>query len=211
MIAVARSWDPHSKLVFWLKILLPISAILILSTLFLASHSVRPEDAIPYADVDIRTLVREPHLTAPVFTGMTADGAALSLMASEARVGNADNLTSGQIVNLVGLLETPDGGKTNLSANLANMDQTGGEAVLTGDVVVSNSIGYQINSQSIRLALDQTSIESPGAITADGPVGKLTAGSMHLGLAGGDGSGYVLLFKGGVTLLYLPSSQGTEN
>ncbi len=210
-MARARPWDPHSKLVFWLKILLPISAIFILSTLFLASNAVRPEDAIPYADVDIQTLVQEPRLTAPVFTGMTADGAALSLMASEARVGNAGNLTSGQIIGLVGLLETPDGGKTNLTANLADMDQAGGEAVLTGDVVVSNSIGYHINSQSIRLALDQTSVESPGAITADGPVGKLTAGSMHLGLAGAAGSGYVLLFKGGVTLLYLPSSQGTGN
>lgn len=211
MTAMARAWDPHSKLVFWLKILLPISAILILSTLFLASHTVRPEDAIPYADVDVQTMVKEPHLTTPVFTGMTADGAALSLSASEARVGNADSLTSGQIINLVGLLETPDGGKTNLTANLANMDQARGEAVLTGNVVVSNSIGYRINSQSIRLALNQTSVESPGAITADGPVGKLTAGSMHLGLAGGDGSGYVLLFKGGVTLLFQPTSQGTGN
>ena len=165
-MASARQWDRHSKLVFWAKILLPLAAISILSTLFLVSNSVRPEDAIPYADVDIATLVKEPRLTAPVFAGMTADGAALSLKASEARVGGG--LNSGQIKDLVGLLETPDGGKTNLTAREADLDQTAGEAVLTGGVVVSNSTGYHINSQSIRVALDQTSVDSPGAITADG-------------------------------------------
>ena len=134
---------------------------------------------------------------------------ALSLKASEARVGGG--LNSGQIKDLVGLLVTPDGGKTNLTAREADMDQAAGEAVLTGGVIITNSTGYHINSQTIRVALDQTSVDSPGAITADGPVGTITAGSMHLGLAGDAGSGYVLLFKGGVTLLYLPSRKGTGN
>ncbi len=208
MIAVARQWDRHSKLVFWAKVLLPVAAISILSTLFLVSHSVRPEDAIPYANVDIATLIKEPRLTAPVFASMTADGAALSLKASEATVGTA---ASSQISNLVGLLETPDGAKTHLTAKEADLDQGGQQALLSGDVVVSNSIGYHIKSQSITVALDQTSVDSPGAITADGPVGTITAGSMHLGLAGSAGSGYVLLFKGGVTLLYLPTKQGAKN
>ena len=209
-MAVARHWDRHSRLVFWAKLLLPLAAISILSTLFLVSRSVRPEDAIPYADVDIATLVNEPRLTAPVFAAMTADGAALTLKASEARVGGA-GVTGGQISNLIGLLQTPDGGQTHLTATSANMDQIAQQAVLSGDVVISNSTGYLIHSQTIRVALDQTSVDSPGAITADGPAGKITAGSMHLGLAGAAGSGYVLLFKGGVTLLYLPSRTGSGN
>ena len=65
-MAMGRQWDRHSKLVFWAKILLPMAAITMLSTLFLVSHAIRPEDASPYADVDIETLVKEPRLTAPV-------------------------------------------------------------------------------------------------------------------------------------------------
>jgi len=207
---MARQRDRHSKLVFWAKVLLPIAAIWILSTLFLVSHTVRPEDAIPYADVDIATLVKEPRLTAPVFASMTADGAALSLKASEAKVGSAGTNASSQITNLVGLLETPDGAQTHLTANEADLDQGGQQALLSGGVIISNSTGYRINSQAIRVALDKTSVDSPGAVVAEGPVGTITAGSMHLGLAGSPGSGYVLLFKGGVTLIYLPTKQGAE-
>ena len=207
-MAKARQWDRHSRLVYWLKILLPLAAIVILSTLFLISHTIRPEDAIPYAEVDIATLIAEPRLTAPVFAGMTADGAALSLKASEARVGSTDGAMAGLILNLTGLLETPDGAKTTLTAQQADLDQTARIAVLSGGVRVTNSTGYQIDSQMVRVALDQTGVDSPGTITAAGPVGTITAGSMHLGLAGSD---YVLLFKGGVTLVYLPVTKGAEN
>lgn len=206
MMTIQRQWDRHSRLVYWLKILLPLTAISILSTLFLVSHNIRPEDAIPYADVDIETLVKEPRLTAPDFAGVTDDGASLSLRATSARVGSADGLTAAQISNLVGLLETPDGGKTNLTAKAAELDQVQQVAILSGGVKVRNSTGYVIDSQLIRVALNQTSVYSPGAITADGPVGKLTAGSMQFGLSGGTGPGYVLLFKDGVRLIYLPTA-----
>lgn len=215
-MAVVRQWDIHSRLVFWMKILLPIAAILILSTLFMVSHPVRPEDAIPYADVDIATLIKEPRLTDPVFAGMTADGAALTLKASAAKLDSAGGTDASQITNLAGLLETPDGAKTHLTAQQANLDQTTRVAALTGKVQVSNSAGYQIDSQLIHVALDQTSVDSPGTVIVLGPVGKITAGSMHIGLAngrlpGGAASEYVLLFKGGVTLIYLPSKQAAGN
>ena len=210
-MATQRQWDTHSRLVFWLKILLPITAIFVLSTLFLVSHVIRPEDAVPYANVDVATLVREPRLTAPVFAGMTADGAALSLKASSARIGSTDGATTARISDLVGLLETPDGAKTTLAAGQAALDPSGKIALLTGAVQVSNSTGYVIDSQGVSVALDQTRVDSPGPITAMGPVGKLTAGAMHLGLASAGSASYVLLFTGGVTLIYLPSKQPTGN
>jgi lipopolysaccharide export system protein LptC len=210
-MATAQQRDRHSRLVLRLKILLPITAIGILSTLFLMSNSVRPEDAIPYANVDVATLIREPRLTAPVFAGMTSDGAALSLKASAARVGTADGATSSRISDLTGLLETPDGATTNLTALQAVLDDTAKMAILTGDVQVSNSAGYVVDSQLLRVALDKTSLDSPGFVTAAGPVGTITAGSMHLGLIPDTGSDYVLLFKDDVTLIYLPSKQATGN
>ncbi len=65
-----------------------------------------------------------------------------------------------------------------------------------------------IDSEAITVALDQTSLDSPGPITAIGPVGHDHAGSMHLGLADRS-SDYVLVFKDGVRLIYQPPKQET--
>ena len=210
-MAWARPDNLHSRLVFWLKILLPLCALAILSTLFLVSRAIRPEDAIPYAEVNVADLLKEPRLSAPDFAGMTSDGAALSLTATEAQLGQSGTASSGLITGLVGLLETPDGAHTDLAAAAARLDAVGRRMVLSGGVTISNSAGYHIETQSISVALDKTSLDSEGPITASGPVGSITAGALHLGLDGLGPDSYVLVFKNGVQMIYLPTKQGTKN
>lgn len=210
-MAWTRADNLHSRLVFWLKILLPLSALTILSTLFLLSRNIRPEDAIPYAEVDIADRVRAPRLTAPDFAGMTADGAALSLKAAEARLATDGTTNPGVISELVGLLETPDGARTDIVASEARLDQDAKRMILGGGVVISNSTGYRIETAGISVALDRTSLDSLGKISATGPVGSFQAGSLHLGLATADPPNYVLVFKDGVRMIYLPSKQETGN
>ena len=128
----ARPDNLHSRLVFWFKIILPLCALILLSTLFMVSRSVRPEDAVPYADVDVADLLRQPRLSAPDYAGVTSDGAALSLTAETALLGQPDEPDSGLISGLVGLLETPDGARTNFAAAQAHLDQSGGHVMLDG-------------------------------------------------------------------------------
>jgi lipopolysaccharide export system protein LptC len=206
-MAWARPDNRHSRVVFWLKILLPLGALAILSTLFTVSHNIRPEDAIPYAEVNIADLVNEPRLTAPDFAGMTSDGAALSLKAAEARPGTPDSANAGQITDLNGLLQTPDGASTTLVAEQARLDQVAHVAILAGNVRIRNSLGYSIETQEISVALDQTKLDSDGPITAIGPVGQISANSMHLGLAEIGGKDYVLVFTGDVRVIYTPTQQ----
>jgi lipopolysaccharide export system protein LptC len=206
-MAWARPDNLHSRLVFWLKILLPLSALAILSTLFMVSRSINPDDAIRYADVDINDLMREPRLTLPNFAGMTTDGAALTLRAQEARLGPAEGITPGLISGLVGVLETPDGARTDLAAAGAYLDDSGQKMVLGSGVTVSNSAGYLITTDTISVALDRTSLDTAGPIKATGPAGQIEAGEMHLGLVG---DSYVLVFKGGVRMIYQPTTQGTK-
>ena len=73
--------DAHTRVVTWLKIALPLAALAILSTLFLLADKIDPEDALPYAEVDVEDLAREPRMTLPSYAGTTSDGAALSLTA----------------------------------------------------------------------------------------------------------------------------------
>ena len=81
-MTVARV-DRHTRLVGWLKVILPLTALAILSTLFLVARRVDPEAALPYAEVDVEDLAREPRMTAPTYAGTTEDGAALTLSASD--------------------------------------------------------------------------------------------------------------------------------
>jgi lipopolysaccharide export system protein LptC len=194
----------HSRLVFWLKILLPLTALAILSTLFMVSRKVNPEDAIPYADSDIAARVNEPRLTDAVFAGMTVDGAALTVRAGEARPGVAGSANAGMASDLSGLLETPDGAHSDLAAKTGQLDQAAQLMLLSGGVLVTNSAGYRIEMPGMTVKLDRTGLDSAGAVKATGPVGQITANAMHLGPAEPGKPAYLLVFKGDVRLLYQP-------
>lgn len=206
--AMTVSDNLHSTVVAWLKILLPLIALAILSTLFLVSRTVDPSAAIPYATVDIDERVKEPRLTAPTWAGVTDDGAALSISADEARPKQGE--TQGPSAQAISaLLETPDGGTAQLVAQRGELDPDSGALVVEGGVVITTSTGYRLTTERMSAALDRTQVISDGPVTGTGPVGQIDAGSMeirHDDSAGDGGKGalYLLVFKKGVKLLYVP-------
>jgi lipopolysaccharide export system protein LptC len=193
--------DLHSRVVAWAKILLPLAAIGLLSTLFLFARVIDPEDAIPYATVDVAERIREPRMTAPTYSGVTSDGAALSVQAAEARPGSANGAATAQA--LTARLETPDGAQTNLAAAAGALDDAAGVLSLMGDVRMTTSTGYTIESQAMTARLDRTGLTSPGDIRATAPMGTITATGMSLEQSQTPGN-YVLVFKGRVRLIYTP-------
>ena len=54
--AMAARDNVHSRVVFWLKIILPLLALAILSTLFLFSRRIDTDQALPYAEVSGSTV-----------------------------------------------------------------------------------------------------------------------------------------------------------
>lgn len=193
--------DLHSRMVAWAKILLPLAALGILSTLFLFARAIDPDDAIPYATVDIEDRIREPRMTAPTYSGVTSDGASLSVQAAEARPGSADGAATAQ--SLIARLETPDGALTDLVAASGTLDDGAGVLSLTGDVRMTTSSGYTVQSQAMTARLDRTGVTSPGDITATAPMGTINATGMSLEQTATPGD-YVLVFKGRVRLIYTP-------
>lgn len=194
----------HSTLVAWLKVLLPLVALAILSTLFLVSHTIDPSDAIPFAEVDIAERVREPRLTAPTWAGVTDDGAALTISAAIARP-QQDEETGAQASKVAAKLETPDGGLAELIADHGMLDTTAEHLTVAGDVKITTSTGYQISSDAMTAALNRTSLISEGPVTALGPVGTIDSGSMEMRQDTSEDGTYLLVFKDGVKLLYKPS------
>lgn len=189
----------HSRLVAILKVVLPLIALALLSTLFLFSRKIDPEDAIPYATVDVEDRLRDPKMTSAGFAGVTSDGASLTLSAAEARPA-ADG---GSLKLVVGALETPDGVTTELAAAAVALDTAVQMIELTDGAELRASNGYVVQAQGLGVATDRTYIESRGEVSAQGPVGQLTADHMLLSQQGNAGP-YLLVFNGKVRLLYQP-------
>lgn len=200
-MALSR-YDVHSRLVGWLKIVLPLAALAILSTLFLFSRKIDPTDAIPYAEVDIEERLREPRMTDASYSGVTQDGSAINLRTAAA-IPETDG--NARAIGLSARLDAADGSSATFAAATGQLDNAAGTIALSGGVKVETSVGYHIETENVRIALDRTSVDAPGLIDAIGPPGKLTADSMMLTSADPGSGRYQLVFTGNVKLIYQPA------
>ena len=200
---MALSENAYSRLVVWLKVLLPLVALGILSTLFFLARVPNIENAIPYADVDIEGLARQPRLSEPDFSGVTPNGTAVSMTARTARPDPEDAsrfLADG----MQGEIETPDGARLRMSSISGIVDTGGGIATLSGDVLVETSTGYAMRTEEVRARLDSTLTESLGPVDVMAPFGHLTAGRFTVTRKADDTESHLLVFTDGVDLIYDP-------
>ena len=200
----------HSRIVRTLRIVLPLVALTLLSTLFLISREVDPSRALPYATVDAEDLARDPRITGPRLSGMTDDGTAVTLTAATVRIssGNAETLSA---EGVDALFTAADGGQNRVTADAVRLDRLTDLMTLSGNVRLASADGWRVDSGLMLARLDRTLVQSPGPVTARAPAGQLTAGAMTLNARpaeAGTPTGHRLLFTGGVRLLYHPDAAG---
>lgn len=200
---MARPDNAWSRWVAWLKIVLPLIALAMLSSLFLVSRTIDPTAAIPFAEVDVTDRAREPRLTAPTFSGMTGDGALVTVTASDIRP-DREAPGRGSATDLAARLETPDGVVTTLRAATGRLDSGAGTFAMTGDVVLSSEAGYRVTAPSLSGRLDATALDLTGGLRAEAPFGAITAQRMSLRPAPGAAGQYLMVFNEGVRLIYDP-------
>ncbi|MDD8022347.1 MAG: hypothetical protein PHX82_04475 [Paracoccaceae bacterium] len=193
--------NPHSAVVSWAKIALPLAALGLLSTMFLFSGKVDPTTARLYAEVDVDELARQPRMTAPQFSGMTQEGAALTVTAQTAMPDpNGGGATAER---LAAKLESADGLVTELTSKAGRLDPAQGQVVLSDGVAVQTSAGYRMATDRIEMATDHTSVVAPGPVQGEAPFGTISADSMTLTATSPDGP-HDLVFNGHVKLIYQP-------
>ncbi len=197
--------NSYSRMVAWLKIILPLLALAILSTLFLVSRSGNSVLSIPYADGNIDEIAREQKIGNLSYSGVVANGAAITLIAESAQpmTGNRQGIVA-EI--LQASIETPTGQKIESSAPFGSFDSDTQTAELTGGVTLTTSTGYQIETETITADIRNARIFTADSITANGPLGHISAGQMVLQQQSGNGLpvSYELVFKNGVKLVYQP-------
>ncbi|MBW4962408.1 LPS export ABC transporter periplasmic protein LptC [Sulfitobacter sp. CW3] len=194
--------DRYTRTVSWLKVLFPLAALALLSTLFLLSRVIDPGEAIPFAEKEIQERLRDQQITAPFFTGSTAQGDELTFYADvlttpEGKIG------ANKAENIRVTIKTAQGGTYRLQSGEAEIDLTSNSAQLTNDVVIMTSNGYRLTSDFMTSGLSSLDIESPGRVYGTAPEGTLEAGSMTLSQTE-NGGATQLFFTNRVKLIYKP-------
>ncbi len=201
---MAPADNTYSRFVAWMKILLPLLALALLSTLFLVARTIDPAQNLPFADIDVDDLAREQRIGRPNYSGTTADGAAISLAAESARPDPEDpkRITGAGVRAAIDL---PSGDRVEIAANAMRLDTAARVITLSDGVVVETSDGYTLRTAAIDVAMDRTRVEATAPAEVDGPLGRLAAGRFVLTGGGTDRRPYVLVFKSGVKLVYDPN------
>jgi lipopolysaccharide export system protein LptC len=194
--------NSYSRAVVWAKVTLPLIALILLSSLFLLSGAPDPDNALPYAEVDVDQITREQRVTEPRFAGVLDDGRELVLEAVSVAAGSGqtERIRAQAIEGRMDLSGTE---RLYLEAALADFDMLRQRAVLSEGVVLRTSRGYRMDSPVLHLALDRVELEAPRAIHITGPGLDLTADRMEL--SGPEGR-TILRFTGAVRMLYDPES-----
>lgn len=190
-----------------LRIGLPLSALVLLSTIFLVSRSVDPNTAADMAGLTPEQVTRAPRVAAARFAGVTDDATALTIAADAVR-SETDTLGEGPLelafTHPEGRLIFPNSSSAWFEAEDARLNQSYGVLTATGSVILENSDGYVLVLGGLTAALDQTRLTATGGIEGRAPAGEIRADTMELTRSGGQDGGYLLAFTGNVRLIYVP-------
>ncbi|MBI1217269.1 MAG: hypothetical protein GC186_01870 [Rhodobacteraceae bacterium] len=195
--------NAYSRLVFWLKILLPLAALAILSTMFLVARTIDPSRAIPYAKVDVNALARDSRITNPSYSGVTPDGSAIAVTAALVRPV-PDQPGHATAVDLTARMNSQGGSSAEMRSATGEIDTPANRVTFTGDVKLDTSADYHIQTAHLTSSLNEARVEATGGVTATGPMVTLTATAMTLAPDAVNKAEYVLVFNGDVKLVYQP-------
>jgi lipopolysaccharide export system protein LptC len=200
---MARYDNRYSRFVAWVKIVLPLAALGLLSSLALFSRDIDPEAAIPFSDVDVKELAREQGIGAPTFTGVLSDGSPYRITAEAARP-RAASLSQVDATRITGVVDRIDGTVVTLEAAEGGFDGGTGRLDLRGAVEVETSTDLTMTSERMTLFTEENRLISEVPVRVVAPFGTLDAGAMEIGPEAAGDAGTVLRFKNGVSLLYRP-------
>ncbi|SMX33699.1 hypothetical protein [Maliponia aquimaris] len=196
---MARAGGLYSRVIAWLKILLPLAALALLSTMFLLSRPREPLQNAPFADA-LSSGAADQKVTAPYYAGTTERGDMLTMTARTARPQEGGSIVADR---LEARMRLSDGSEIRLDATEALLRDREHKALLSGGVRIESSQGYVLTTEGLVSHLDKVAAESTGPVQGVGPMGHFEAGHLKILPAEADGE-VQLLFSGGVKLVYQP-------
>ncbi|WP_312525451.1 LPS export ABC transporter periplasmic protein LptC [Paracoccus sp. (in: a-proteobacteria)] len=191
----------RTRIVHLLRILLPLAALVLLSTLFLFSGDKGDDSSLlPYAEVTPENIDQRPVIVAPTYAGVSRDGTEINMTATSADPGNETRPGTIETVNLT--LSDPQGLRADLVAGAGVMDST--TIRLSDGVTMTTSTGWTMTSKAFLADVTEGRVSSTDQVDIHGPFGDLTAQAMELRRLSDGSHDHVLDFTGGVRMVYQP-------
>lgn len=190
----------RSRVVSLLRVILPLAALALLSTLFLFGNRPEVGGGLPYSDVTPEELARRPIVTAPTYAGVAEDGTQIEMTATSANPQDIDGRSAARDVHLI--LRGTDGLVSDVQALQGEM--LGDNIHLRGDVRMVTSTGWTMVSDEFTADTREGTLRSDRQVDVEGPFGTLTAGSMILRRLEDNDKNHVLDLNDGVRMIYLP-------
>jgi lipopolysaccharide export system protein LptC len=192
--------DRYSRLVALLKVSLPLLALGLLSTLFLISRAVDPPASIPFADAEVQQRLSSQQVTGPYFSGTSVTGDQIAFVAETVTTPNGETgINRAEQIDLQ--VEMVSGTRLTVKAAEAEVDIPRDRTDLTGDVEITTSTGYVLNTDLLQLRIARLEMVSPDRVTGQTPVGDIEAGQMRVFTPEGQTES-LMLFTDGVKLIY---------
>jgi lipopolysaccharide export system protein LptC len=193
--------DLALRVITVLKMVLPLSALVMLSLVFLLARSIDPSRALPLASIDVEDLARDPRVSSATYAGETRDGAALSVAAEVVRA-DLDAIMRLDAEGIVADILSAAGQQIRFSAERGWIDREIGLMGLTGGVTIEAEPGYRLEAAQVTASLDQMQAEASGGVSGSAPAGRLRSDRATLSPSAFDPRSHVLVFTGDVRLLY---------
>lgn len=189
----------RSRAVAWAKVLLPLAALALLSTVFLLARAPGGAVDIPYARLE--EIAREPRLDRPRLAGVAPDGTAVALSAE--RVTPMPGREEAWTLEAPRLETEGESGRATLEAARGEVDVARRTLRLEGGVRLATPGGVVVEMAEATADL-RAGTARAGAVAATSPLGDIRAGALAVESSA---EGRRLLFHGGVRVLYRPGGR----
>ena len=209
-MADKRNSGLYSRFVKVIKIVLPLLAIALLSTVFLFQRDQGFDGQVVFSDIDRNGLSDGLTVRNPEITGVSSGGDAFRISA-ETAVPDGPRPKEIRFTGLNARTDYQSGETLTVEADQGVVDVREQRMEVDGNVVIDTSNGYRGETDQAVVNIRDGLFESPGPITIDGPMGTIDAGRMRIEERDGEDSSKNnrhFLFENGVKLVFLPDGEG---
>lgn len=194
----------YSLAVRWMKVLLPILAVILIGLIFLSG---RTRDAVVVTEniTNAAALGAGLKLENPRFAGATENGDPFVVTAASALPDGAapDRVDLDQPT---GELHMGSDRIITVTSKTGRLFRKSERLMLEGDVLLVTSDGYTVKTEAVDMDLDNRSAVLPKAVAATGPSGSISANSVRIESAGSGGN-LIVFFTGDVRVTLNPNAE----